>query len=40
LFWQLTGLADSDKEALVFILKAATVMDEIFYLQVYFTIHL
>lgn len=34
LFWQLTGLTDSDKEALVFIVKAAAVMDEIFYLQV------
>ncbi|WJX32023.1 Nudix hydrolase 3, variant 2 [Trifolium repens] len=34
---ELTGLADSDKEALVFILKAATVMDEIFYLQSWYS---
>ncbi|CAJ2639411.1 unnamed protein product [Trifolium pratense] len=34
---ELTGLADSDKEALVFIVKAATVMDEIFYLQSWYS---
>ncbi|GAU21061.1 hypothetical protein TSUD_132730 [Trifolium subterraneum] len=34
---ELTGLADSDKEALVFIVKAATVMDEIFYLQPWYS---
>jgi len=34
LFCQLTGLTDSDKEALVFVVKAAAVIDEIFYLQV------
>ena len=38
LFWQLTGLTDSDKEALVYVVKAAVVMDEIFNLQVMFTI--
>ena len=31
---QLTGVTDADKEALVLLVKAATIMDEIFYLQV------
>ncbi|XP_004499436.1 nudix hydrolase 3 [Cicer arietinum] len=34
---ELTGLTDSDKEALVFIVKAAAVMDEIFYLQSWYS---
>ncbi|CAI8596358.1 unnamed protein product [Vicia faba] len=34
---ELTGLTDSDKEALVFIVKAASVMDEIFYLQSWYS---
>ncbi|KAL2977274.1 hypothetical protein AAZX31_13G057600 [Glycine max] len=33
----LTGLTDSDKEALVFVVKAANVMDEIFYLQAWYS---
>ena len=31
---QLTGFSEADKEALGLLVKAATVMDEIFYLQV------
>lgn len=31
---QLSGLTDADKEALVLLVKAATIMDEIFYQQV------
>lgn len=31
---QLTGFTDADKEALDLIVKAATIMDEIFYEQV------
>ncbi|XP_061344415.1 nudix hydrolase 3 isoform X4 [Gastrolobium bilobum] len=34
---ELTGLTDSDKEALVFVVKAAKVMDEIFYLQSWYS---
>ncbi|XP_058788355.1 nudix hydrolase 3-like [Vicia villosa] len=34
---ELTGVTDSDKEALVFIVKAASVMDEIFYLQSWYS---
>ncbi|KAH9667583.1 Nudix hydrolase 3 [Citrus sinensis] len=34
---QLAGLSDADKEALVLVIKAATVMDEIFYLQVWYS---
>lgn len=34
---ELTGLTNSDKEALVLIVKAATVMDEIFYLQSWYS---
>lgn len=34
---ELTGLTNSDKEALVFIVKAATVMDEICYLQSWYS---
>lgn len=34
---ELTGLTDSDKEALLWIIKAAMVMDDIFYLQVLFS---
>ncbi|KAG4383377.1 hypothetical protein GLYMA_13G072500v4 [Glycine max] len=34
---ELTGLTDSDKEALVFVVKAANVMDEIFYLQAWYS---
>ncbi|RZB42397.1 Nudix hydrolase 3, partial [Glycine soja] len=36
-FWQLTGLTYSDREALVFVVKAANVMDEIFYLQAWYS---
>lgn len=31
---QLIGLSEADKEALALLIKAATIMDEIFYLQV------
>ena len=31
---QLTGVTDADREALVLLVKAATIMDEIFNLQV------
>ncbi|XP_027344440.1 nudix hydrolase 3 [Abrus precatorius] len=34
---ELTGLTDSDKEALGFVVKAATVMDEIFHLQSWYS---
>lgn len=34
---ELTWLSDADKEALVLVIKAATVMDEIFYLQVWYS---
>lgn len=34
---ELTGLTNSDKEALVLIVKAATVLDEIFYLQSWYS---
>ncbi|ESR40926.1 hypothetical protein CICLE_v10024933mg [Citrus x clementina] len=34
---ELAGLSDADKEALVLVIKAATVMDEIFYLQVWYS---
>ncbi|QCE08807.1 nudix hydrolase 3-like [Vigna unguiculata] len=34
---ELTGLTDSDKEALVFVVKAAAVIDEIFYLQSWYS---
>lgn len=33
---QLTGLSDADKEALGLLIKAATIMDEIFHWQVVF----
>lgn len=36
-FMQLTGLSEADKEALFLILRAAMVMDDIFYLQVLFS---
>ncbi|KAA3478669.1 nudix hydrolase 3 isoform X1 [Gossypium australe] len=32
---ELTGLGDADKEALILLVKAAMIMDEIFYLQVW-----
>ncbi|XP_054783674.1 nudix hydrolase 3-like isoform X2 [Prosopis cineraria] len=34
---ELAGLSESDKEALVFIVKAAAVMDELFYLQAWYS---
>ncbi|KAF7814571.1 nudix hydrolase 3 [Senna tora] len=34
---QLTGLTESDREALAFLVKAATVMDELFYLQAWYS---
>ncbi|XP_021888443.1 nudix hydrolase 3 [Carica papaya] len=34
---ELTGLTDADKEALVLLIKAAKIMDEIFYLQVWYS---
>ncbi|XP_019419325.1 PREDICTED: nudix hydrolase 3 [Lupinus angustifolius] len=34
---EFTGLTDSDREALVYIVKAAAVMDEIFYLQSWYS---
>ncbi|XVE91177.1 hypothetical protein DITRI_Ditri20bG0133400 [Diplodiscus trichospermus] len=34
---ELTGLTDADKEALVLLIKAAMIMDEIFYLQVWYS---
>ncbi|GMY38504.1 nudix hydrolase 3 [Fagus crenata] len=34
---ELTGVTDADKEALVLLVKAATIMDEIFYLQVWYS---
>ncbi|PON52763.1 Dihydroneopterin triphosphate diphosphatase [Parasponia andersonii] len=34
---ELTGLADADKEAVGLLVKAATIMDEIFYLQVWYS---
>ncbi|RDX67268.1 Nudix hydrolase 3, partial [Mucuna pruriens] len=34
---ELTGLTDSDKEALAFVVKAAAVIDEIFYLQSWYS---
>ncbi|XVF86294.1 hypothetical protein PTKIN_Ptkin18bG0028400 [Pterospermum kingtungense] len=34
---ELTGLTNTDKEALVLLIKAAMIMDEIFYLQVWYS---
>ncbi|PQM40327.1 nudix hydrolase 3 [Prunus yedoensis var. nudiflora] len=34
---ELTGLTDADREALVLLIKAAAIMDEIFYLQVWYS---
>ncbi|GLT38246.1 hypothetical protein SLA2020_125070 [Shorea laevis] len=34
---ELTGLTEADKEALVWIIEAAMIMDEIFYLQVWYS---
>uniref|UniRef100_A0A5B7BD41 Putative nudix hydrolase 3 n=1 Tax=Davidia involucrata TaxID=16924 RepID=A0A5B7BD41_DAVIN len=34
---ELTGLTDADKEALALLIKAATIMDEIFHLQVWYS---
>ncbi|KAI4355864.1 hypothetical protein L6164_004595 [Bauhinia variegata] len=34
---ELTGLTESDKEALIYLVKAATVVDEIFYLQAWYS---
>ncbi|PRQ50340.1 putative isopentenyl-diphosphate Delta-isomerase [Rosa chinensis] len=34
---ELTGLTDADKEALVILVKAATILDEIFHLQVWYS---
>ncbi|XP_028776890.1 nudix hydrolase 3 isoform X2 [Neltuma alba] len=34
---ELTGLSESDREALVFLVKAAAVMDELFYLQAWYS---
>ncbi|KAI4334701.1 hypothetical protein L6164_013415 [Bauhinia variegata] len=37
---ELTGITESDREALIYIVKAAAVVDEIFYLQVVFKLAL